>query len=102
MLDLEGGTWASELLAALDIPADRFPEVRRAGSVAGALRTEVAHATGLPAGLPVHVGGGDTHLSALSTGFGRQEVPVVVAGTTAPVQIALGLPGSRRDVSRSY
>jgi xylulokinase len=99
MLDLVAGTWAAELLAELDIPVDRFPELRRAGSVAGALRTEVAHTTGLPAGLPVHVGGGDTHLSALSTGFGRQAVPVVVAGTTAPVQIALGAPPSPRQCS---
>ena len=97
MLDLAGGTWAADLLAALDIPVDRFPELRRAGSVAGALRSDVAHATGLPAGLPVHVGGGDTHLSVLSTGFGRQEVPIVVAGTTAPVQIALASPPSRRE-----
>lgn len=94
MLDLATGTWAGELLAALDIALDRFPEVRGAGSVAGGLRPEVAHATGLPAGLPVHVGGGDTHLSAFSTGFSRQAVPIVVAGTTAPVQLALGSPRS--------
>jgi xylulokinase len=96
MLDLLGGTWAAELLDALDVPVDRFPELRRAGSVVGGLLTEVAHATGLRAGLPVHAGGGDTHLSALSTGFCREAVPVVVAGTTAPVQIALGSPRSPR------
>ena len=99
MLDLARGTWAVPLLAALDIPVDRFPELRPAGSGAGGLQREVAHATGLPAGLPVHVGGGDTHLSALSTGFSRHAVPVVVAGTTAPVQIALGSPRSPTECS---
>jgi xylulokinase len=94
MLDLVQGTWAVPLLEAVDLPLERFPELRRAGSVAGGLQNEVAHATGLPAGLPVHVGGGDTHLSALSTGFSRHAVPVVVAGTTAPVQIVLDAPRS--------
>lgn len=94
MLDLAQGTWAEPLLDELDVPVGRFPELRRAGSVAGGLQIEVAHATGLPAGLPVHVGAGDTHLSALSTGFSRQGVPVVVAGTTAPVQVVLRSPRS--------
>jgi sugar (pentulose or hexulose) kinase len=99
MLDLAQGTWAMPLLAALDVPVERFPELRPAGSVAGGLQREVALATGLPAGLPVHVGGGDTHLSAVSTGYSRHAVPVVVAGTTAPVQIALGAPRSPTECS---
>ncbi len=65
MVDVAEGTWAMPLLGALDIPVERFPELRGAGSVAGGLQNEVARATGLPAGLPVHVGGGDTHLSGL-------------------------------------
>ncbi len=97
MLDVGQDEWASPLLAALGIPVDLFPELHPAGSVAGGLQSDVANATGLPAGLPVHVGGGDTHLSAVSTGFSRHTVPVVVAGTTAPVQIALGSPRSPKE-----
>jgi xylulokinase len=97
MVDVAEATWAAPLLTALDIPLQRFPELRDAGSVAGGLQTEVARATGLPAGLPVHVGGGDTHLSALSTGFSQDVVPVVVAGTTAPVQIVLDAPRSPKE-----
>jgi xylulokinase len=97
MVDVAEGTWATPLLDALDIPVQRFPELRDAGSVAGGLQNEVARASGLPAGLPVHVGGGDTHLSALSTGFSRGAVPVVVAGTTAPVQIVLDAPRSPKE-----
>lgn len=97
MVDVAEGTWATPLLGALDIPVQCFPELRGAGSVAGGLQNEVARATGLPAGLPVHVGGGDTHLSALSTGFSRHDVPVVVAGTTAPVQVVLDAPRSPQE-----
>ncbi len=97
MLDVAQGTWAVPLLEAFDLPLERFPEFRPAGSVAGGLQNEVARATGLPSGLPVHVGGGDTHLSALSTGFSRHGVPVVVAGTTAPVQVVLEAPRSPKE-----
>ena len=38
MLNVAKGKWAVDLLTALDIPVDRFPELRRAGSVAGGLR----------------------------------------------------------------
>jgi sugar (pentulose or hexulose) kinase len=49
----------------------------------------VAAATGLAPGTPVHIGGGDTHLSAEAAGASERAVPVVVAGTTAPMQVAV-------------
>ncbi|MCU1488639.1 MAG: xylulokinase [Acidimicrobiaceae bacterium] len=89
MLDVSHGTWSAELLGALDVPLARFPEVRAGGSRAEGMRRDVAETAGLPAGLPVHLGGGDTHLSALSTGFSNKSVPIVVAGTTGPTQVAI-------------
>jgi xylulokinase len=88
MLDVANGRWASDLLDRLDLPAARFPELHKAGTQIGGLVDAVAWQTGLPAGLPVHVGGGDTHLSAISTGVWNPDVPVLVAGTTAPVHLA--------------
>jgi xylulokinase len=89
MLDVAKRTWAADVLGAFEIGTERFPELRSAGSRVGGLLDPVARATGLPAGLPVHLGGGDTHLSAMSAGTGPDHVPVVVAGTTAPVQLAV-------------
>jgi xylulokinase len=89
MMDIKAGGWAGDMLAALDVPVSMLPPMRPAGASAGTLRPEVAARTGLPSGLPVHVGGGDTHLSALAAGALTEPIPVVVAGTTGPAQLAL-------------
>jgi xylulokinase len=89
LLDVRAGDWASGLLSAFGIPASMMPQLLRAGSRAGGLLPGVASATGLAAGTPVHIGGGDTHLSSLSAG-GAEGIPVVVAGTTAPAVLAAG------------
>jgi sugar (pentulose or hexulose) kinase len=86
MLSVGEGRWADDLLAALDVPAAMMPELRPAGTRVGGLLPGVADATGFTPGTPVHLGGGDTHMSAESAGAGLGRAPVVVAGTTAPVQ----------------
>ena len=101
----DGSGWAIEVQSEFGIDVSRFPDVRRAGYHLGGLLTPVAREVGLPAGLAVHVGGGDTHLSALSTldgidakgaaGLGADVAfgATVVAGSTAPVQVAVRSAG---------
>ncbi len=89
MLEVAEGRWATEMLDALGLDSIYFPELHKAGTRIGGLLEDVAAQTGLPKGLPVHVGGGDTHLSAVSAGAWDPEVPVLVAGTTAPVHVGL-------------
>jgi xylulokinase len=89
MVDIRAASWAADLLAAVDVPVSMLPPMRPAGAPAGILLPEVATRTGLPSGLPVHVGGGDTHLSAIAAGALTEPVPVVVAGTTGPAQLAV-------------
>jgi xylulokinase len=100
IIDVRNGGWAAGLLAALNIPGSLLPKLRRAGAPAGRLLPDVARASGFAAGTPVHIGGGDTHMSALSAQPARQArpapspvCPVVVAGTTAPA--LLSVPTSR-------
>lgn len=92
MLDVAHSSWADALLDELNIPTSLMPELRAAGTRVGGLLPAVAEATGLAAGTPVHLGGGDTQLSAESAGASERVAPVVVAGTTAPVQAAV--PGT--------
>src|ERR1700689_2640389 len=87
MLDISQGRGADPLLDALGARAALLPERRRAGPGVGGLQPAVADATGFARGTPVHLGGGDTHLSAESAGGGADPGPVVGAGTTAPVQL---------------
>jgi xylulokinase len=90
MMDVSAGTWAYDLLASeCGIRGDMLPEFAAAGTKAGGLLEPVAEQVGLPAGLPVHLGGGDTHMSALAAGGQASGFPVVVAGTTGPTQLSV-------------
>lgn len=89
LIDFSARTWASDVLSALDIPAFLLPGLQQAGTFVGPMLADVADATGFARGTPVHVGGGDTHMSAVSAdrvGQGSTG-PVLVAGTTAPVML---------------
>jgi xylulokinase len=88
LLVVDGTRWAAEVLGAARVRASLLPELVPAGTRLGGLAGDIASATGLPAGLPVHAGGGDTHISALSAA-GTSQCPVAVAGTTAPAQVAV-------------
>jgi xylulokinase len=88
MLDVRAGSWAISLLDSLNISNAVLPGLAPAGTLAGGLLRSVAEETGLAAGTPVHVGGGDTHMSTLSAAA-DDGIPVVVAGTTAPVVLAV-------------
>jgi xylulokinase len=102
LLDVAAGTWASPLLAAIGVPASMLPELRRAGEPAGGLRPAVASQTGFAPGTPVHVGGGDAHLSAESAGASELAVPVVVAGATASVLIVMPAASGAAAVVGTY
>ncbi len=93
MLDVSKREWSARLLEGLGISLSLLPPLIWAGTRVGALLPSVAAATGLPAGLPVHVGGGDTHLSAMSVGACTDPRPVVVTGSTTPAQVAQRLDG---------
>jgi sugar (pentulose or hexulose) kinase len=90
MMDISAGTWAYDLLASVGgVRREMLPEFAAAGTQVGGLVAAVADRVGLPAGLPVHVGGGDTHMSALAAGGPASGCPVVVAGTTGPAQLSV-------------
>jgi sugar (pentulose or hexulose) kinase len=95
MMDISAGTWAYDLLASeCGVRGEMLPEFATAGTVAGGLLGAVAARVGLPLGLPVHVGGGDTHMSALAAGGPASGCPVVIAGTTGPAQLSVESPAS--------
>lgn len=67
VFDIVENRWATDLLAALDLPETIFPAVGVAGQSAGGLRLEPAQATGLPGGLPVAVALGDNQASFIGS-----------------------------------
>jgi sugar (pentulose or hexulose) kinase len=83
LLDVRRRTWASELIAAAGLDPAILPPLADPGTIVGELRDETL---GLPRGVPVVVGGGDTQVAAAGVGGLHDGVVTVVAGTTTPVQ----------------
>jgi sugar (pentulose or hexulose) kinase len=97
MLKVSESSWSADVLGGLGLAIDRFPQLHKAGTRIGGLLDAVALQTGLPAGLPVHVGGGDTHMSVISSGVWDPRVPVLVAGTTSPIHVTQDVVPSAED-----
>ena len=68
LLDQRARRWAPDLLASLDLDQSAFPAVVPSWSVAGEIRPAVARRLGLPDGVPVVAGAGDSIACALGAG----------------------------------
>jgi len=66
--DQERGAWSERVLEAAGLDSGLFPEIVPATTVVGELSAAAADATGLAAGTPVVLGGGDGPLAALGAG----------------------------------
>jgi xylulokinase len=86
-LNVRERTWSQKMLAAIDPERDLgecLPTLRLKNEAIGALRPAVAEATGLPAGVPVSIGGGDNMMGAIGTGNvteGRMTMSLGTSGT---------------------
>ncbi|HEY4399164.1 MAG TPA: FGGY-family carbohydrate kinase [Lactobacillaceae bacterium] len=86
--DINAGTWSTELLDALDIPASMMPEkLVDATEIAGYITESVAAELGLAAGTPVIVGGVD--VGAANVGMGVLEPGRYVAAIGSSMNAAL-------------
>ena len=97
LLDIRNRAWASDMLAALGLSDSILPPLLDAGTQAGGLLARVAEEIGLRAGTPVHVGGGDTHVSALGASAATDGTIAVVAGSTTAIQLTAEDVLSRAD-----
>ena len=89
MADVAARDWARELLDFVGLGTDRLAPLVEPGTVVGRLTDD---GLGLPVGLPVVAGGGDTQLAAMGAGGLAEGVITVVAGSSTPVQAATAAP----------
>ena len=61
--------WSAELIAAAELSTQLFPEIVESTTVVGTVTTAAAAETGLAAGTPVVIGGGDGPMAALGAGI---------------------------------
>ena len=97
LYDVAGDRWDLEVVGGLGLEAGLLaPLLPSAGAPAGHLLAEAATDLGLPAGIPVAAGAGDTAAAALGSGIGPGDVQLTV-GTGAQVIRPLVAPVSRAD-----
>jgi sugar (pentulose or hexulose) kinase len=68
LLDLRARRWAPELLEALGVDESAFPAIVPSWTIAGQIQPKVARRLGLPDGVPVVAGAGDSIACALGAG----------------------------------
>ena len=68
-LNLKTRQWDTEILQALGLAVDLFPQVVASTAIAGHLKPDIAAQVGLPAGLPIVAGGGDNAAAAIGVGI---------------------------------
>jgi autoinducer 2 (AI-2) kinase len=90
--DIKNSIWAYSLLECFDIDPNILPKILPAASTAGCLSKHAAQLTGLPEGIPVFSGGGDTQSALIGMGAIEPGKLCIVAGSTTPVMMTLNKP----------
>ena len=78
---VEEKCWSKEQLDILGIPEEMMPRIVKPWDIIGHLTEEIAQKTGLPAGIPICGGAGDTMQSMIGSGNMEPGQAVDVAGT---------------------
>lgn len=78
---VEEKCWSKEQLDLLGIPEEMMPRIVKPWEIIGHLTEEIAQETGLPAGIPICGGAGDTMQSMIGSGNMKPGQAVDVAGT---------------------
>jgi xylulokinase len=81
--DTRAGRWSDELREAVGVPEQKLPRIVDPSTTIGRLTAEAAADTGLPAGVPVAAGLGDTAAGVLGAGVVSPGQVLDVAGTAA-------------------
>ena len=85
LLDVSTGAWASDVVRALGLESLGLPVPVRSCDAVGYVTPEGARWSGLPTGLPVAAGAGDSIAAALGAGMNGPAVLQLVLGTAGNV-----------------
>lgn len=92
LLDLHTRDWATDVLDALEIPAEWMPPTHEGPEITGGISDAAAEATGLRPGTPVVGGGGDQAAGAVGVGAVAQGIVSLALGTSGVVFATTGEP----------
>lgn len=103
LFDVGAGAWSDDLCSLAGIDPAVLPDVAESSDVAGKVTDRAARATGLLAGTPVVVGGGDSSVEAAGVGASHPGDMVINLGTAAAVSVVTdGYRPSRQTITYSH
>ena len=91
LFDVRAGDWSDEVIGALGLPREIFPQVSGSAQIAGRLTAAAADALGLQAEIPVVAGCADQPAQAIANGLTKPGIAAVTVGTGGQVFVPLGL-----------
>jgi xylulokinase len=92
LLDVDQLTWSSELLDELGIPMEKMPRLENSGECVGEVSVQAAAATGLAAGTPVVIAGGDLQCGGAGLGIVKPGTVSLGIGSGGGILIYLESP----------
>jgi len=99
LLDLQARRWATDLMGGLGLDTAAFPAVVPSWSIAGEIRPALAHRLGLPGGVPVVAGAGDSIACALGAGVTQSGPVSEMAGSSSCFNSVISEPLADLDVT---
>lgn len=81
LFDISKRTWSEEIAQLFSIPLEICPVIHESGTVIGEVHAKASKETGLAAGTPVVMGGGDTMAGLVGTGHVEKGCSAVFGGT---------------------
>lgn len=88
LLHLSERHWHKPFFEALDISPDKMPQVVASTTVVGKLTPQAAKITGLLAGTPVVLGGGDVSCGTAGAGAVAENIPYMCIGSAGWIAVA--------------
>lgn len=92
LLSLETRQWQRELMAKIGLNGNILPEVLESGTRIGSVTKAAAELTGLRAGTPVVIGGGDAQVGCVGLGVVKENQMAVMGGTFWQQEINISEP----------
>ncbi len=92
LYDLQRGEWSGQILDAVELDAEKLPQIRDSIEVVGAVKADVADEVGVAAGTPVVIGGGDGACAAAGAGVVREGSAYNYVGSSSWIAISTPQP----------
>lgn len=90
--DLNSFTWSDKIIEIAGVDRNMFPELKKSTDVAGTVTTQAAQATGLKAGTPVVVGGGDGSCAGIGVGCIKTGLAYNYLGSSSWIALMVDKP----------